>query len=249
MKVRLTDAVLELDELGAGDPLLLLHGFPATGRLWSGVAPRLAEHFRLLVPDLAGYGESRSARIDMHSQADFMLELLDLRGLARVCVVAHDVGTAVAQLMVAQAPERVSKLVLMDGVCGTEWAMEAIGSIQSWDPLKAARLAPVLARKLGKSARKMLSAWEGEEGGLRLIAAARALDPRQTADLAAKLRAFAGPSLVLWGAQDAYLSADEVGGPLATLLHAELVLIEGGHFLPLDAPEAVAARLLEFLRA
>ena len=161
--VSLADAVVELDDRGAGDPLLLLHGFPATRRLWDGIAPRLAAHFRVLVPDLAGYGESRGARIDMRSQAELMLALLDERGLARAGVIAHDVGTAVAQLMVARAPARISKLVLMDGVYGTQWAMDAIASIQTWDAAKAARLQPVLARKLGKSAREMLSAWVGED--------------------------------------------------------------------------------------
>ena len=43
---------------GDGPPLLLLHGYPQTGAMWAGIAPRLAERFRVVVPDLRGYGQS-----------------------------------------------------------------------------------------------------------------------------------------------------------------------------------------------
>ena len=49
---------------GRGDPLLLLHGFPETARGWSKMAPPLADHFHVIVPDLPGYGDSRIANID-----------------------------------------------------------------------------------------------------------------------------------------------------------------------------------------
>ena len=57
--INLGQAQIALDDIGAGDPVLLLHGFPATRHLWSQVAPMLAAAgFRALVPDLAGYGAS-----------------------------------------------------------------------------------------------------------------------------------------------------------------------------------------------
>ena len=60
--VALGDARIGFDDFGAGDPVLLLHGFPATRRLWAQVARRLAEAgYRILAPDLVGYGESEPA--------------------------------------------------------------------------------------------------------------------------------------------------------------------------------------------
>src|SRR5260370_39209743 len=60
--VALGGVTLELDDLGRGAPVLLLHGFPTTRRLWAGVAPALAEAgYRVLAPDLAGYGASSAA--------------------------------------------------------------------------------------------------------------------------------------------------------------------------------------------
>src|SRR5450432_3538659 len=99
--IQVTAASITLDDAGEGPPVLLLHGFPSTRKLWSGVAPALVEAgFRVLVPDLVGYG-TRDApagvRVDMASQAGWILEMLDALGVSGVAVVAHDVGSAAAQ--------------------------------------------------------------------------------------------------------------------------------------------------------
>src|SRR6202022_2607852 len=114
--------------------------------------------------------------------------------LTRAAVGAHDVGSAAAQLMVASASQRVRGLAVLDGVYAGEWGREAIAGIQGWDPADARRLFRVLARRLAKSAamRDMLAAYEGEQGGLRLIRAARDLDPRQTEHIGEALRASGG---------------------------------------------------------
>lgn len=251
--IQVTDATIALDDAGEGVPVLLLHGFPATRHLWSGVAPSLVEDgFRVLVPDLVGYGASEArtgVRVDMASQARWMLELLDALGVARAAVVAHDVGSAAAQLMLAGAPQRVRGLAVLDGVHAAEWAMEAVASIQAWDPADADRLFPVLARRLAKGGalREILAAYEGEQGGLRLIRAARDLDPRQTEHIGEALRASGTPALVLWGERDAFLPIDTVARPLAELLGAPLVMLPGGHFTPIDCPGEVATALRAFL--
>jgi pimeloyl-ACP methyl ester carboxylesterase len=252
-RVALTQANCVLNDAGSGSPLLLLHGFPATRALWGDVAPGLlALGFRVLVPDLIGYGESTSApglRIDMASQARWMLELLDRLGLERAVVIAHDVGSAAAQLLLATAPARVRALVVLDGVYGREWAMSAIDSIRTWEERDAARLLPVLLRRLGKGAgmREMLAVYAGEAGGLALIRAARDLDPAQTEHIGAALTRAGVPARVIWGAHDAFLPLATVARPLAQLLRAELTVVPGGHFTPLDCPAAVLDALRDFL--
>ncbi len=251
-------AAVRFDDEGRGPPLLLLHGFPTTRRLWERVAPLLVEAgFRVVAPDLVGYGESscpRDVEPDMARQAGWMLALLDALGAARAGVVAHDVGTAAAQLLVARAPERVRALVLMDGVHGAEWAMDAVAPIRTW--AEPGRLFRVLVRQLRTSgpvrldedlARRVLAPYEGDEGGAKLVRAARALEPRQTVEILPALRARRVPAHVLWGEHDAYLSIEAVGRPLAELLGAELVPLPGGHFLPLDCPREVATEVARFL--
>jgi 2-hydroxymuconate-semialdehyde hydrolase len=254
-EIPVAGATIALDDAGQGVPVLLLHGFPATRHLWARVAPLLTgAGYRLLIPDLVGYGESSApagAPIDMANQARWMLGLLDVLGIERAAVVAHDVGSAAAQLMVLSAPQRIRALAVLDGVYMGEWAMQAVASIQTWDPADARRLFPVLARRLarGSALREMLTAYEGEQGGLRLIRAARDLDPRQTEHIGEALRASGVPALVLWGAHDEFLPLNAVARPLAELLRAALVVLPGGHFTPLDCPQEVAAALHEFLQS
>ncbi len=253
--MQLSDSEVEFDDLGDGVPILLLHGFPATRYLWSQVMPVLvAQGHRVVAPDLIGYGSSTTgpgASVDMASQARWMWELLDRLKIERTFIVAHDVGSAAAQLMVVAAPRRVRGLVILDGVYETEWAMDAIGSIRAWDVAAAARLLPVLTRRLGKSLhlRAMLAAWAGTGGGERLIRAARDLDPAQTTSLGESLRAAQVRSLVLWGRDDRYLDIDTVARPLAQLLGAPLVILPGGHFTPSDCPQEVAGAIGDFVLA
>ncbi len=260
--VDLGEARVALDDAGGGAPVLLLHGFPTTRALWKAVAPALVQAgYRVVAPDLVGYGDSTcppAAEPDMASQAAWLLGLLDALGIESATVVAHDVGTAAAQILVARAPERVRRLVLMDGVHAGEWAMEAAAPIQAWQ--EPARLFRVLVRQIRtgsgsptrlaeETVREVLAPYEGEEGGAKLIRAARALHPEQVVEILPALRERRVPSLVMWGEHDAYLPAASVGRPLAELLGAELVLVPGGHFVPLDCPREVAAGVLRFLGA
>lgn len=254
-RVQLSDAEIEFDDLGAGVPVLLLHGFPATRQLWSQVAPFLvAQGCRVIAPDLVGYGSSTApegARVDMASQARWLWQLLDRLGIERTFIVAHDVGSAAAQLMVTGSPARVRGLVILDGVYESHWAMDAIESIRAWDSSQAQRLFPVLQRRLGRSEhlRAMLAAYAGEGGGERLIRAARDLDPTQTASIGESLRASQVRSLVLWGRDDRYLDTDTVARPLAELLGAPLRILPGGHFTPSECPQEVSTAICDFLKS
>jgi pimeloyl-ACP methyl ester carboxylesterase len=258
-QLRIQDVTIEYDDAGQGDAVMLLHGFPTTRRLWSEVAAILVKAgFRTIVPDLAGYGGSTcppSAEPDMASQASWMLGLLDALGIPQVALVAHDVGTAAAQIMMARAPARLRAAVLVDGVYASEWAMDAVAPIATWK--EPARLHRVLLRQLRASggptrldetaAREVLAPYESERGGVQLIRAARALRPEQAVDLLPILRERRVPALVLWGERDAYLETEAVGRPLADLLGAPLCVFPAGHFLPLERPDLVAAAVVHFL--
>jgi pimeloyl-ACP methyl ester carboxylesterase len=251
--IRVPDATIALDDIGSGPALLLLHGFPATRRLWAHVAPALSQDgYRVIVPDLVGYGQSAGDAdipVDMARQARWLLEMLNAAEIEQVVVIAHDVGSAAAQFLVVAAPQRVRGLVILDGAHAGEWAMDSIESIRNWNLTEAHRLEPVLARRLGRTEgmREMLAAYSGTQGGQRVIRAARSLDPLPLIAVQSQLGALQIPSLVLWGEHDRYLSLENVGIPLAALLKAPLIALSGGHFTPLDCPIEVVAALREFL--
>src|SRR5262245_52074341 len=106
-----------LDE-GDGPPVLLLHGFPDSSRLWRNQVPALVRAgYRAIAPDLRGFGESDrpEAAEDYaiaRSVAD-VLAILDALEVPRANVVGHDWGAALAWLVAAFAPDRVERLVVL----------------------------------------------------------------------------------------------------------------------------------------
>jgi pimeloyl-ACP methyl ester carboxylesterase len=124
--------MLHVAEAGAGRPLLLLHGWPEFWLTWEPVMQRLADRFRLIAPDLRGFGQSDkpdgdtpSDRVGADVHAADLLALLDALQLDRVGVVAHDVGAGIAQVLGRRAPERLAALFLFDcpyPSIGSRWA-------------------------------------------------------------------------------------------------------------------------------
>ncbi len=107
-------------ELGTGPPLLLLHGWPEFWFTWAKIMPLLADRFRLIAPDLRGFGGtdkipagySRDITTDLHA-AD-MNALLAALDVDQVGVVAHDIGAMIGQALIRNHPGRVSKFFAFD---------------------------------------------------------------------------------------------------------------------------------------
>jgi hypothetical protein len=88
---------------GNGPPLLLLHGYPQTHAMWHLVAPELAQHFKLVIADLPGYGQSDVPETDpdhtpftKRAMAQTMVQVMERLGHARFALAAHDRGGRVA---------------------------------------------------------------------------------------------------------------------------------------------------------
>ncbi len=88
---------------GDGDPLLLLHGFPSSSFDWRGMVDRL-DGRSWLAPDFLGFGLSAKPRVenDLRRQADMVEAVLAERGTGHTAVVAHDMGTSVANELMAR---------------------------------------------------------------------------------------------------------------------------------------------------
>jgi pimeloyl-ACP methyl ester carboxylesterase len=259
-RIAVSEVTLELVDAGHGPAILLLHGIPTRNALWTGVVPALvAAGHRVIAPDLAGFGRSEAPElVDIHvgNQASWMLGLLDALGIERALVVGHDIGAAVAQIMAVRAPRRVRGLVLMDGVYADSWPVDAMTKIARWDPSAAHKLFELLVQRLPATGtttgiaddvvRELLAPYEGERGGLRLIRMAKSLDARHTVALLDDLRRLRPRALVVWGDQDRFQPVESVARPLAGLLGADLKLLSGGHFLPLDRPREIAEEIARF---
>src|SRR6516165_2874135 len=109
---------IEYEAVGEGRPVVLLHGFPDSGRLWRHQVPALADAgYRVVVPDLRGYGQSdKPAEVDAYNLlflAGDVAAVLDALDIGRAHVVGHDWGSALAWVMAAMAADRVDHLVAL----------------------------------------------------------------------------------------------------------------------------------------
>jgi pimeloyl-ACP methyl ester carboxylesterase len=105
-------------EAGEGPPVILLHGFPETNFAWRFQIPALAERYRVIAPDLRGYGESDkpATGYDKRNMAKDIRELMRVLDLPKIALVGHDRGARVATRFAKDYPDLIDRLVVMDNV-------------------------------------------------------------------------------------------------------------------------------------
>jgi haloacetate dehalogenase len=148
---RVGDASYFVVERGSGPPVLLLHGFPETHRCWDRVVPRLAETYRVVTPDLRGYGASQAPPGgpdgEGYSKREMAAELVELMagmGHERFVVVGHDRGARVAYRMALDHPGVTIQVALLN-VLPTVVQFELMGggpSLAYWPWFFLAQPAP-----------------------------------------------------------------------------------------------------------
>jgi pimeloyl-ACP methyl ester carboxylesterase len=118
MRIDSGGVTLDVQVEGEGRPVVLLHGFPDTKRLWSKTVPVLVDAgFQVIVPDQRGYGASdKPDDVEAYSIPFLAIDvtaILDHLGIERAHVVGHDWGAAIAWATASFAPERVDHLVAL----------------------------------------------------------------------------------------------------------------------------------------
>ncbi len=261
-------------EAGAGEPVLLLHGWPEHWWAWRKVIPLLAGEFRVICPDLRGFGwtDAPQSGYGTEELVDDVVALLDGLGLDRVLVVGHDVGGRLGFHLGFREPGRVRRLVALNAL-HPYWSVSRLAP-QAWrfwwtvfveTPLLGRWVmehVPAFTRmvlRAGVIDPAALSAGEVAEfvGSVSEPARARASERLMyrfayheiipTLLGRNRARRLGVPTLMLNGARDVQLSPDSLGGyeDYAEDVHVELVP-DAGHFLPEEAPELVAASARAF---
>lgn len=116
-RVSVGDTTLFVRTAGSGPPLLLIHGYPQSHVCWHKVAPRLAERFTVVVPDVRGYGASdkpHGADYSKRALGGELVALMAQLGHDRFGVAGHDRGGRVAYRMALDHPGAVAKLAVLD---------------------------------------------------------------------------------------------------------------------------------------
>ena len=123
-RIRANGVSINLVHGGVGPPLLLLHGYPQTHVEWHKIAPKLAEHYTVVAPDLRGYGDSEKPPAPegdlsvycKRTTAQDQVEVMEKIGFESFHVVGHDRGARVGHRMALDHPERVRTFTSLDVV-------------------------------------------------------------------------------------------------------------------------------------
>jgi pimeloyl-ACP methyl ester carboxylesterase len=258
----------EFEVTGAGQPVLLLHGFPDSGNLWRHQVPVLAvAGYQLIVPDLRGYGHSaKPADVDayglLHLAGD-VIGILDQLGIDRAHVVGHDWGAALSWLLAAFQPDRVDHLVALS--VGHPAAFAAAGLSQrekSWYMLLF-QFPGVAERWLSDDDWANFRAWSQHPDADAAIAELEAgesltpalnwyranVPPESLIGPRLELPPVQAPTMGVWSSADFALTEGQMtrsAGHVAGEWRYER--IDGpAHWMQLEAPDQVNRLLLDFL--
>jgi haloacetate dehalogenase len=120
-RVDVGEVTLSVHLGGEGEPLILLHGYPQNHMCWAGIAPELARSFRVIVPDLRGYGDSDAPPDDeghtvysKRRMAQDIVALADRLGIGRFGILGHDRGARVTYRLALDHPERVTRIGIVE---------------------------------------------------------------------------------------------------------------------------------------
>jgi 2-hydroxymuconate-semialdehyde hydrolase len=247
---------------GDGPAVVMVHGFPTSSHLWRDLVPILAPRFRVIAPDLLGYGDSSNPTepdaMTIRAQAREVRELLTDLGIEEFAAVGHDIGGGVAQLLALDGG--VGTMVLVDAVSFDSWPIEGVRMLQAAEPEEAdqelVRGIAEVALDTGLSHPELLAAEDREEY-LRpwladppsLLRAARAIDGVGLAGTEGRLAELDARVLVVWGEDDPFQPV-ELAERLGEVMPGATVALlpDCSHFVTEDAPEAVLPLISEYLR-
>jgi pimeloyl-ACP methyl ester carboxylesterase len=269
-RVRIHGIEVNVAVAGQGDPVVLLHGWPHTWRVWSEVIPVLAQTRLVLAPDLRGLGDSDrpASGYDLNTLVDDVLALLDGFALPTAAVVGIDLGAPVAFMTALREPERVDRLVVMEGLIGAlPGAEDFLAAGPPWwfgfhavpglaETVLAGRegeyldwfyRAGTLGRGIPVAVRDaFVAAYTGTDalrGGFEHYRAMRA--NAALIDTLVKERRLVVPTAAIGGATVGEATFRQLA-PIGDDVQNHLIP-DGGHILPLDRPRELLDILVPFL--
>jgi pimeloyl-ACP methyl ester carboxylesterase len=250
---------------GSGYPVLFIHGMPTSSHLWDGVIERLRGQFTCLAVDLPGLGRSPSIPYSakhLELLAEKMEEIRVQQGFEKWHVVGHDAGSAVAIHYAHRFPERVDHLVLLSPAVFPELKPFSIFRLLRV-PVIGELLAPLVSLVFWKMAMRLAvekrrsemrgaiedfrAPFAGLRGAWRLMSVLRFGDPADVlADVPAMLQQLSAPTLICQGASDRAIPHVFAERAASMIRGARLVIVDSGHYLPLNRPEVLAHEMREF---
>ena len=268
MRVESNGVGIEYSVSGEGRDVVLLHGFPDSGRLWRNQVPALVDAgCRVIVPDQRGYGASDKPG-DVASYAipflvGDVLAVLDQLGVERASVVGHDWGAAIAWALASLVPDRVDRLAALSVGHPSSFADAGFEQREkSWYMLLF-QFEGIAEKWLSGNDWANLRAWAHHPDLDGVIADLEAhgsltpglnwyranIPPESLIEGVIELPPVAAPTLGVWSSGDFALTEAQMTNSASFVKGSwRYERIEGaGHWMQLEAPDEVNRLLVDFL--
>jgi pimeloyl-ACP methyl ester carboxylesterase len=273
-EIKLSHGTLQYRDEGTGPTIVLVHGLLVSGSVWDRLIPELAPRARVIVPELP-LGSHRkpmdpSADLTPPGLAALIVELIQRLELSDVTLVGNDTGGALSQLVVANHPQRIARLVLVNCDAFEDFPPAAfkpvvkllgrvpgaVAATATLARLRAGRravfaLAPLTVEPLpDELVKKWVAPLRVRAIRRDLIKVLRGISPEHTLRAAELLPGFGGSVLIVWGMRDRFFPVADAERLAALFADARLERIENARtFVQVDAPERLAELIVELLPA
>lgn len=248
---------MPFDDFGSGNPVLLIHAFPLSRTMWNEQAELLASSgFRVILPDLPGFGENNSVLTSFTDIAGQIIDLLEFLGINRAVIGGLSMGGYVAFNLFHLSPEKFSGLILCDTTHRADTdekrksRFELISKIEKHG--SAALIENLLPNLISDHTKEnnplLLSSLEETFSQVNLESAVNALramaERRDNSDIIGKIKV---PTLLIFGESDKITNLESAREMNSLIPGSELKIIENaGHYSNLEQPSEFNDALLSF---
>jgi pimeloyl-ACP methyl ester carboxylesterase len=264
-RVQVGDLAIAVTDVGAGPPVVLLHGLACGKRMWFHQIRALRNHFRVIAYDQRGHGltdaPTNATDYSAAHLARDLVGVLDALKIERAAIVGFSLGGGPALALAASKPERVSRLVLADVGAGADDPVKIESMARQWVTLITqgkvdelvcemlrGELFKVYARRNLRRRNHMAALIRATPiDGLRLTLSQVLAKRKSLFRLTEPMKSMRVPTLVLVGEYD-YVCSKAARLLAQAVPNASLKIIKGsGHMSPLEQPAAFTTALCEFL--
>lgn len=237
---------------GDGTPLVLLHGYPLDGSIWSEVVPLLTDRFDLIIPDLRGFGESTTvdAPYTMNTFASDVAGLLDHLRFEKAAIAGHSMGGYVALAFAKLYPDRVTGLGLISSQVLADAPDRRQGRYDTVDQVAEKGIGVVVEAMTPKftpdeRVRAFAQSVMEQQRSNAIIGALKAMAERE--DTSSLLADFKFPVVLVHGDEDALIPIERAREVKNAISRAHLVELKGVGHLPMMESAEETAQALRYL--
>lgn len=265
-----SDGILKYRDEGKGIPLVLLHGVPTSGWLFRNMISELsANGFRVIVPDMLGFGNSDSpGGSDVYSaenHAKRLLELMHSLGIEHWVHAAHGNGALWTNEVIQKAPDKISKLILLNALLNPQavkWKAQDANNfgaqiglkLQQWGLKKSSFVSDFIAENSDqkKIRDEVLKGYESPilEGKTKAIFAHYRYMLEGLVTKNEIFRNFKGEIAVIWGEKDEILIWESQKKALSTQVNLDsknIHFLPSNHLIPEDFPTFIDSVIVDFV--